>query len=190
MKKNQLYWMLQFGGWGGLHVTSLFALAFMLPFWASVVVTFASVLFGILISHIYRQYVKKNRWKDFSITKLIPRVIGTSIIQGSILAVFGFLVGMLSVIILAKIDPSIAENFTGLPQIEGIDEATMEKLQQANKEMFKTSALVLLGFSFIASYAIYFLCWSAIYFAYQFLQKTEKLKSRNGSYKLPLRMQN
>ena len=107
---------------------------------------------------------------------MIPRVIGTSIIQGSILAVFGFLVGMLSVIILAKIDPSIAENFTGLPQIEGIDEATMEKLQQANKEMFKTSALVLLGFSFIASYAIYFLCWSAIYFAYQFLQKNREVE--------------
>lgn len=176
MKKNQLYWMLQFGGWGGLHVTSLFALAFVLPFWVSFIATFASVLFGIFISHIYRQYVKKNRWKDFSIAKLIPRVIGTSIIQGSILAIFGFLAGMLSIIVLAKIDPSIVEKFAGVPQMEGIDEATIEKLQQVNKELFKTSALILLGFSFIASYAMYFLCWSAIYFAYQFLQKNREVE--------------
>lgn len=176
MKKNQLYWMLQFGGWGGLHVTSLFALSSMLPFGASVLATISSILFGVLISHLYRLYVKKKRWKDFTIAKLIPRVIVSSIIQGFILAIFGFLVGVLSVVILVKIDPTILDRIMGLPNIEGVDEATMQKLREATQKFYSPQLLTLLGVSFIASYAMYFLCWSAIYFAYQFLQKNREVE--------------
>ncbi|MFT6214953.1 MAG: hypothetical protein ACJAS3_001350 [Roseivirga sp.] len=176
MKKNQLYWMLQIGGWGGLHVTSLFALSFMLPFAASVIATVSSILFGILISHLCRLYVKKRCWKDFTIVKLIPRVIVSSIIQGTVLAILGFLVGILSVVILVKIDPTITDRLTGLPTLEGVDDTTMEKLRVANQKFFSPQILVLISFSFIASYAMYFLCWSAIYFAYQFLQKNREVE--------------
>jgi sensor histidine kinase YesM len=176
MKKNQLYWMLQFGGWGGLHVANLFVLTFFFPIFVSFVATVASILCGVFISHIYRLYVKKRQWKDFTISKLIPRVVVSSIIQGAILAVFGFVTGILLVLVLARIDPSIVDQMMGMPQVDGLDEATMDKIRQANMEVFKPSIIIFLALSFIISYAVYFLCWSAIYFAYQFLQKNREVE--------------
>jgi LytS/YehU family sensor histidine kinase len=64
----------------------------------------------------------------------------------------------------------------GLPTLEGVDDTTMEKLRVANQKFFTPQILVLISFSFIASYAMYFLCWSAIYFAYQFLQKNREVE--------------
>ncbi|KYG81620.1 histidine kinase [Roseivirga ehrenbergii] len=176
MKKNQLYWMLQIGGWGGLHITSFLAIAFVLPFWASVISTIVSVLCAVLISHLYRLYAKKKKWKDLKIVKLIPRVFFSSIIQGALLAILTFLVAIGSVMLLIKVDPNLMDHFTGLSKMEGVDEATLEKLREVNRGIFTPSTLIIMAVSFIGSYSVYFISWSSIYFAYQFLQKNREVE--------------
>ncbi|MGW8123422.1 sensor histidine kinase [Roseivirga echinicomitans] len=176
MKKNQLYWLLQIGGWGGLHITSFLAIAFMLPFGASVLSTLMSVLCAIFISHLYRLYVKKQKWKDLKIVKLIPRVFFSSLLLGSILATLTFIVGIGSILVLAKLDTNFMDQLTGLSRIEGIDEATLGKLRKENYNFFTSSTLIVMGLSFIVSYSVYFISWSSIYFAYQFLQKNREVE--------------
>ena len=176
MKKNQLYWMLQIGGWGGLHLTSFLAIAFILPFSASVMATLASVLSAVLISHLYRLYVKKRKWKDLKIVKLIPRVFFSSFLLGSLLALSTFMASVGSVVLLAKLDPNLLDTFTSMSNLDGVDDATLEKLREVNRGIFSLGTLALMAVSFIGSYAIYFISWSAIYFAYQFLQKNREVE--------------
>ena len=175
MKKNQLYWMLQIGGWGGLHITSFLAIAFILPLSASLMATFASVLSAVFISHLYRLYVKRQKWKDLKVVKLIPRVFFSSILLGSILAVSTFLASVGSFVLIAKLEPSLLDSFTPMSKLEGIDDATLEKLREVNRGIFSPGTLALMAISFIGSYAVYFISWSAIYFAYQFLQKNREV---------------
>ncbi len=168
--------MLQFGGWGGLMLTSFLAMVMFMPFLPALGTNLMAILLGVLVSHLYRGYVKRKNWKDLRVAKLWPRVFLASVIQGALLSVLTLLTLVGAFVLVATADPEAINGVMGIPEIEGIDEETMEKFRQASIENFSGSKLLVFLFSFVASYAIYFLCWSALYFAYQYLQKTREME--------------
>ncbi len=176
MNKNKLYWILQFGGWGGLMVTSFMAMAMFIPVLPTITSNLISVLLGVLVSHFYRGYVKKKNWKELRIPKLVPRVLIASILQGTVLSILTLISLVASLLIFLNTDPNAVDSLMGLPELEGVSEEVMQKLREATMANFSGSKLLVFLFSFVTSFAIYFICWSALYFAYQYLQKTREME--------------
>lgn len=168
--------MLQFGGWGGLMVTSSLAMLSIMPVLPAVTVNLLTIILGVLVSHVYRAHVKKRNWKDLSIPKLTPRVLLASILQGAILSILT-LVGLVGILTLTfKDNVAALDTMMGIPPVEGIDEETMQKFRDASVASFSGKKIIVLLLSFVISYAVYFICWSALYFAYQYLQKTKEVE--------------
>lgn len=168
--------MLQFGGWGGLMLTSFLAMAMFMPFLPALGTNLAAIFLGVFISHLYRGYVKRKNWKELSIPKLWPKVLVASILQGTVLSILT-LVSLIAVFTLIVAgDPDAMNSFIGIPAMEGVDEETMEKIRQASLENFSGRKLLVFLFSFVTSYAIYFISWSALYFAYQYLQRAREME--------------
>ena len=157
-------------------LTSFLAMAMFLPFLAVLGANFISIVLGILISHVYRLYAKRRNWKDLRVPKLVPRVFVASLIQGVVMSVFSLLALAGMFVILFKSNPDAIDVFIGLPPIDGVDEETMEKIRNATISSFSGSKIVVYMFSYMTSMAVYFLCWSALYFAYQYLQKTREFE--------------
>lgn len=167
---------MQFGGWSGLMITSFLAMAMFLPAPIALVANIIFIFLGIFISHLYRLYVKKKNWKDLRIPVLVRRVFFGSILQGTILGLLSILVIVGAIVIVAETNPEIINELSGIPQLEGIDEETKQKLIEANQAAFSPSKILIFILSFIISFAVYFISWSALYFAYQYLQKTREME--------------
>ena len=176
MNKNKLYWILQFGGWTGLMITSFMSMLSFIPAVLALTVNVVFVLFGVLISHIYRLYVKKRNWKALRIPKLVPKVLLASVVQGTILGIFALAVIVAVFVSIARTNPDFFQSILGNPQIEGLDPEIQEKLNEATLAQFTPSKVFIAVFSFLASFAIYFISWSALYFAYQYLQKNREIE--------------
>lgn len=176
MNKTKLYWLLQFGGWSGLMLTSFLAMVMFLPFLPAFGANLISVLLGVLISHVYRQYVKRRNWKELRVPKLVPRVFLASLIQGVIMSVLSLLALAGMFVILFKSNPAALDGFIGLPSIEGVEPEIMEKIRSATLQNFSGSKIFVYMFSYMTTFAVYFLCWSSLYFAYQYLQKTREFE--------------
>ena len=134
------------------------------------------ILLGVIISHLYRLYVKKKNWKALRIPVLVRKVLLGSILQGTILGVLSLVVIVFAIVLVAKTNPEIINELTGMPQLEGIDEATKQKIQEANMASFTPSKVFIFILSFIVSFAVYFVSWSSLYFAYQYLQRTREVE--------------
>lgn len=167
---------MQFGGWTGLMLTSFLAMVMFLPVLPAFGANFLSILLGVLISHLYRGYVKRKNWKDLRVPKLVPRVFLASLIQGVIMSILSLLALVGMFVLLFKSNPDIFDGFIGLPPVDGVDDETMEKIRQATLTSFSPSKIFVYLFSYMTSFAIYFVCWSALYFAYQYLQKSREFE--------------
>ena len=176
MNKTKLYWLLQFGGWTGLMLTSILAMLMFLPLLPVLGSNIITILLGVLISHLYRGYVKRRNWKDLKIPKLVPRVFLASLLQGTIMAVLSLLALIGTFILVAKSNPESVDALIGIPPLEGVDEETMNKIRQASINNFSGSKVFVFIFSYVVSFAVYFICWSALYFAYQYLQRTREVE--------------
>ncbi len=176
MNKSKLYWLLQFGGWGGLMLTSFLAMAMFLPFLPAVGANLLSVLIGVLISHVYREFIKRKNWKELKLAQLVPKVFLASLLQGVIMSVLSLLVLIGSFVIMASIDPNSINGLMGIPEMEGVDDATMQKIREASIASFSGTKIIVFLISYLASFAVYFICWSALYFAYQSLQRTREIE--------------
>ncbi|WP_268122862.1 sensor histidine kinase [Roseivirga pacifica] len=176
MNKSKLYWLLQFGGWSGLMFTSFLAMIMLTPTWLALSMNLLFVVFGVLISHLYRRYVKKRDWKNLEIKQLVPRVFLASILQGLVHGVISLLLIIVGFALIAQSNPEILEGMTGLPKIEGVDEETQKLLQEASMKSFTPTKIIVFLISFIISFAVYFISWSSIYFAYQYLQRTREVE--------------
>ncbi|MHA7099629.1 sensor histidine kinase [Roseivirga pacifica] len=176
MNKSKLYWLLQFGGWSGLMFTSFLAMIMLTPTWLALSMNLLFVVFGVLISHLYRRYVKKKDWKNLEIKQLVPRVFLASILQGLVHGVISLLLIIVGFALIAQSNPEVLEGMTGLPKIEGVDEETQKLLQEASMKSFTPTKIIVFLISFIISFAVYFISWSSIYFAYQYLQRTREVE--------------
>ena len=157
-------------------MTSFVAMSMLVPFVPALVANVLTVFLGVGLSHLFRNYVKKKEWKLLTIPKLVPRVLIASMIQGAILAILSFVIIVAALLVVAKTNSEIIDAAMGIPPIEGIDEETMEKFRQATIDGFTGQKMLILAISFISSFAIYFICWSALYFAYQYLQRTREME--------------
>jgi signal transduction histidine kinase len=173
MKKNQLYWVLQFAGWGGLMLTNYLAMAFMLPAVPLLLANFVTMLLGIGCSHLYRGYVKKKKWVDLKIVKLIPKVFFASFIQGIITAILSFGAIIIAFTFYIKANPDVLQSILDLANMSGADE---EQMNVMTMQRFTLSVVIGMAASFISQYSIFFISWSALYFAYQFLLKNRKVE--------------
>lgn len=168
--------MLQFGGWGGLMITSFMAMLLFVPGPLAITANMIFILLGVLISHVYRAYVKKRDWKALKVPKLIPRVLLASLVQGTILGVLSLLVIIAVFVAVAKTKPDFLQEIVGTPSIEGIDTEVQQKINEATLAQFTPSKIIISILSFVISFAIYFISWSALYFAYQYLQRTREME--------------
>lgn len=176
MNKNRLYWLLQFGGWGGLMVTSFMAMLMFVPSALALIANVIFILIGVLISHVYRLYVKKKNWKQLTIPKLVPRVLLASIIQGAILGILSLGVIIAVFVAVAKANPEVLQEVMNTPQVEGLDPELQQRINEATLAQFTTSKIIISIVSFIISFGVYFISWSALYFAYQYLQRTREVE--------------
>jgi len=168
--------MLQFGGWGGLMLTSFLAMAMFMPLLPALGTNLMAILLGVFISHLYRGYVKRKNWKDLSIPKLWPKVLLASVLQGTLLSLLTLISLIAVFMLIVGSDPDVINKLIGIPPMEGVDEEAMQKLRQASLENFSGGKMIVFLLSFVTSFAIYFISWSALYFAYQYLQKAREME--------------
>ena len=176
MQKSKLYWLCQFGGWGGLMMTSFVAMSMLIPFVPTMIANLVTVFFGVGLSHLFRNFVKKKQWKLLTIPKLVPRVFIASLIQGAVLSLLSFIVIIASFLVVAQTNPEVIDAAMGISPIEVVDEEVMNKLREATMASLTGQKMLVFALSFISSFAIYFVCWSALYFAYQYLQRTREME--------------
>lgn len=81
MNKKTLYWICQVGGWLFLVVIQSLYLKLSDAFNIQAATSqFLLFLFGILLSHLYRNFIIKFGWLKLKILKLIPRIILSTIL--------------------------------------------------------------------------------------------------------------
>ncbi len=89
---KKLYWVTQLSGWLFFTIINLIIIAAFGRFnWQNVVVFIVIFIAGLILTHYFRHYIKKNHWINLPIKKLLPRVLLASFIIGSIIyaAAFG-----------------------------------------------------------------------------------------------------
>ena len=89
VNKNRLYWTLQIGGWmlyAILQIVgSVFASDGLGVSTQRVIFLTYEAIFGLLLTHIFRNLISKWGWLDTGMSRLIPRIIFSVIIIGLIL---------------------------------------------------------------------------------------------------------
>lgn len=276
MKKNQLYWMLQFGGWGGLMVTNFLASAMFFPIVPLSLINLFTLCLAVFSSHLYRLYVKKRKWLEFKIVRLIPRVFLASFMQGTITALLSLSALAFAIVVHIQSDPEALLQMMGLPvesiinlekltaiepqvllELMGltngsvvdidslraiepiqllelmnvpaeitldrsalnaigpdvlsemmgltnggvvdmealkaidnktillrmgissgvlVDADTLKAIEEASMSQFSPGVIFGIAASFVSQYCIFYISWSALYFAYQFLQKNRQVE--------------
>lgn len=129
MKKNQLYWVLQFGGWGGLMITNFLASAMLFPVLPLFLISLFTLCLAVFSSHLYRLYVKRRQWLEFKIVKLIPRVFLASLMQGAITAILSLSALAFAIVVHIQSDPQALLQMMGLPVGSVINLETLKAIE-------------------------------------------------------------
>lgn len=83
INKKKLYWTLQGFGWGLFYLIYTFIAGNFAGYtWQVYAGYFNVVITGLLITHVYRWYIKRNEWINIGILKLAGRVLLASLILG------------------------------------------------------------------------------------------------------------
>ncbi len=108
MNKNKLYWIFQLGGF-----ISYTLINFLLYF-VSDSISYETILYAIFISawfllstHIFRYYIKRKRWVEHKLSRLLPRIFLATLLISFINYIFHiFLAGSLNILDYTKVfDP-------------------------------------------------------------------------------------
>ena len=86
MNRKRAYWLSQFIGWGTYAIFNivLFSLIDHFDFRKVIIVLYACFT-GLMVTHIFRSIIKNLGWVSLQLKKLIPRLIISSIINGTII---------------------------------------------------------------------------------------------------------
>ena len=91
LTRKQLYWLSQVTGWTIFVGTNLFIISsFEEITWQRILVFIFLAIDGIVFTHILRHVILKNNWLNLSLIKIIPRVLISSIVTGTIIYAFVF----------------------------------------------------------------------------------------------------
>src|SRR5262245_12972279 len=89
MMNERAYWICQITGWTIYLIASLgFAMAFQRYGWKSILSTTLSCTIGFILSHAFRAMVKRYKWTQLPLLRLVPRVILANIIIAFLWLVF------------------------------------------------------------------------------------------------------
>ena len=177
MKKSKLYWLLQLAGWCSLLLINFLPVAALLPILPMALVNIFILFVGIFSSHLYRLFIKKRKWVDLKVVKLIPKVVGASVLQGAITGGLYFVAIIFAFAVYVQYNPEGALDLMGLSGGEDImDEETVEQIKELNQSKFTPRVFIGIIISAMMQYAIFYISWSALYFAYQFLQKNRQVE--------------
>lgn len=89
--EKKRYWISQLAGWSVFTLFNLSLVAAMGSYsWQRLIVYLLIFLSGILLTHQFRNYIKKNRWINLPIKKLLPRIIFASLIIGIAIYILAF----------------------------------------------------------------------------------------------------
>jgi len=102
-------------------LTNYLAMAFVLPAMPLLLANFVTMLLGVGCSHLYRGYVKKKKWVDLKVVKLIPKVFIASLIQGTITAILSFAAIILAFVLYIKSNPDVLQGILDLANMNGVD---------------------------------------------------------------------
>jgi two-component system LytT family sensor kinase len=85
MKENlnhtRLYWIFQITGWSLFYIFYAFVAFYFNDFqWQILVGYFNTVVVGFVLTHTYRQYIKRKEWQSLTILKLSTRILLASFI--------------------------------------------------------------------------------------------------------------
>lgn len=86
LKRKNIYWISQLTGWlllGVVNVTVISSIEG--NFLENAEIWFITCFFGVVFTHFYRIFIKKNKWLDLQLKKIIPRVVFSSFIIGIVL---------------------------------------------------------------------------------------------------------
>lgn len=86
MNRKKAYWISQVTGWTVFAITNIIVSASFDYFsWERTIELLYLCFSGVILTHIFRDIVKKNGWLNLPLKKIIPRILIASIIIGSIL---------------------------------------------------------------------------------------------------------
>ncbi|MFN5024477.1 MAG: sensor histidine kinase [Bacteroidota bacterium] len=86
-RKNQLYWLCQFGGWSLFTTLELINYSLIDGFHPLLLLNgLVNILLGVFITHIYRKYLIRSAWLNLPTVKLIPRVAAAVLIMSVCMA--------------------------------------------------------------------------------------------------------
>lgn len=92
LTRNWVYWISQFSGWALFVLLNIIISSTFEEFKSEYIYSWIFLgIVGIVLSHIYRNFIKKRGWKNLPLKSIVPRILITSLILGSILFVLVFL---------------------------------------------------------------------------------------------------
>lgn len=155
-QKKWMYWTFQLSGWGFLLTLGLlseFLSKGSVPFY-SFAESLLIFVFGILITHLYRNLIIKHQWLNVSIAKAIPKILLGSVILGTIF--FGL------DIIITFVEQSLEV---------GTETNTLSSLFGGKNHNFSVGFISLRVLLIIINRSLLFFIWSLIYFAYHYFER-------------------
>lgn len=86
VNRNKLYWIFQALGWGAFFILQTAIASYFVKeiSWLIFIRFFNFTLVGFLLTHFYRQYVKRKKWLSFTLSRLALRVVFAAFIMAVI----------------------------------------------------------------------------------------------------------
>ena len=99
LKRKNLYWISQVSGWSLFVIINLLIISSFETIPLNRIFLWILLgFYGVIFSHLYRIYIKKNNWTNFPLKKIIPRILITSFVVGLIIYIpvygSGYLLGV------------------------------------------------------------------------------------------------
>ncbi len=86
LKRKNLYWITQVSGWGLYVIVNLLIISSFEPVpFNRIILWILLGLFGIIFSHLYRIYIKRNNWTSLPLKNIIPRILVANLIIGAVI---------------------------------------------------------------------------------------------------------
>jgi two-component system LytT family sensor kinase len=96
VKRNNLYWISQFSGWGLFIIVNVAIISSLEAITLKKIFLWILLgIVGIIFTHLYRIYIRKNNWTNLPLKKIIPRVLISSFIVGLLIFIPVHLTGYL-----------------------------------------------------------------------------------------------
>jgi len=81
INSSKLYWIFQITGWSVFYIFYTFIAYYFSDFqWQVLVGYLNTAIFGFLLSHLYRNYIKQNHWENQGLFKLATRLLLASFV--------------------------------------------------------------------------------------------------------------